>query len=73
MCIDYNPQNKMPEALIKIKIPAGIDQGQRIRYSNKGEAGSFGTSSGDLYIIFRVKLHPRFKRQNFNILSEIFK
>lgn len=55
---------------IKIKIPAGIDQEQRIRYSNKGEAGLFGASSGDLYIIFRVKSHPNFMRQGFNILSE---
>jgi len=54
---------------LKIKIPAGIDNGETIRYSGQGEAAS-GGQAGDLYIRVRVAPDKRFTRQGFNILSK---
>ncbi|MFA6534414.1 MAG: molecular chaperone DnaJ [Patescibacteria group bacterium] len=54
---------------IKIKIPAGIANGQSIRLSGQGEAGERGAGAGDLYISVKVKADPRFKRQGDNILT----
>ncbi len=56
---------------IKVKIPAGISDGETIRLAGKGEAGSRGAAAGDLYITLRVAPDPGFKRKNDNILSDI--
>lgn len=53
---------------IKIKIPAGIDDGQSINYAGQGEAGKGGV--GNLYITFRVKPDPNFQRDGYNILTK---
>ncbi len=45
-----------------IKVPAGIEDGTRIRYSGKGEAGDPGAPAGDLYVIIRVREHELFRR-----------
>jgi len=55
---------------IKVKIPAGIDNGQSIRLAGQGEAAPHGGRAGDLYIKIRVIPHPYFKRQNFDIYTE---
>lgn len=54
---------------IKIKIPAGIDDGSTIRLSGRGEAIGAG-EKGDLYVTIRVKAHKRFTREGDIILSE---
>ncbi|MEI8361549.1 MAG: molecular chaperone DnaJ [bacterium] len=56
---------------IKVKIPAGIDDGQSIRLNGQGEAGQKGGRSGDLYLQVRVHSNRDFKRDGFNIHSEI--
>jgi len=53
----------------KVKIPAGIDNGQTIRVQGRGEAGLRGGPAGDLFIRVRVKPHKEFHRDGFNILS----
>ncbi|MFA5124716.1 MAG: molecular chaperone DnaJ [Patescibacteria group bacterium] len=53
---------------IKITIPAGIDDGQSLRLSGQGEAGEKG-QSGDLLVRIRVRPHPKFHRDGFNIYS----
>ncbi|MFA6594222.1 MAG: molecular chaperone DnaJ [Candidatus Buchananbacteria bacterium] len=53
---------------IKITIPAGIDNGQSLRLSGKGEAGEKGRS-GDLLVRIRVRSHAKFRRDGFNIYS----
>jgi len=53
---------------IKITIPAGIDDGQSLRLSGKGEAGEKGLS-GDLLVRIRVRSNPKFERDGFNIYS----
>ncbi len=52
---------------IKVKIPAGIDNGQSIKLSGQGQPGQKGGSSGDLFINIRVKPHPQFERKGADI------
>lgn len=55
----------------KVKIPAGIDDGEAIRLTGKGEsAGSVGTA-GDLYVRIHIKKDKRFEREGQNIFSEV--
>ncbi|MFH1207524.1 MAG: molecular chaperone DnaJ [Patescibacteria group bacterium] len=56
---------------IKVQIPAGISEGETIRLSGKGEAGTRGSSAGDLYITMRVKPDPDFTREKDDILSDV--
>src|SRR5208283_3063007 len=56
---------------IKIRIPAGIDDGARLRSSGHGEAGVRGGPHGDLYAVVHVKQHDIFTRQNDDLLCEI--
>ena len=55
---------------ISIKIPAGIDDGQSIRLSGKGEYPGQGGVAGDLYVQIHVKADKKFKRDGYDILSE---
>jgi molecular chaperone DnaJ len=48
---------------VKVKIPAGVDDGQRIRVKERGAAGANGGPSGDLYVIVHVHPHPIFGRK----------
>ena len=48
---------------VKVKIPAGVDDGQRIRVKGRGGAGANGGPSGDLYVIVHVRPHPIFGRR----------
>lgn len=54
---------------IKVKIPAGIDNGQSVRIRDKGEPGSNGGPRGDLLVEVNVSRHPIFQRQDMNIYS----
>jgi len=53
--------------VVKIKIPAGVDSGHRLRISGMGEPGERGGPSGDLYIVLYVKPHKIFKRTGVDI------
>ncbi len=55
---------------LKIKIPAGVEDGMRIRIANEGEVGYKGSNFGDLYLRLHVKPHPDFKREHENIYTE---
>ena len=59
------------EGKINVKIPAGIDDGQRLKLRGEGEAGSGGGPSGDLYVQIAVKKHPIFERQESEIICEV--
>jgi molecular chaperone DnaJ len=48
---------------IDVKIPAGVEDGTRIRYQGEGDAGRFGGPGGDLYIVLAVKPHEFFERE----------
>lgn len=54
----------------KVKIPAGIDDGQSIRLAGKGESGGTGGAPGDLYVAVHVKPDDRFTRHGYDIHTE---
>ena len=56
---------------ISVKIPAGADNGSKIRVQGKGHAGRNGGKPGDLYITTRVQNHPYFERRGDNLYCEI--
>ncbi len=47
---------------VETKVPAGVEDGTRIRFNGLGEAGVFGGPAGDLYVVLHVKEHPFFER-----------
>lgn len=55
---------------IKIKVPAGIEDGTRLRITGQGEPGENGTAPGDLYCDIHVKPHPLFQRHDNDIVCE---
>jgi molecular chaperone DnaJ len=56
---------------LSVKIPAGVDTGDRIRLAGEGEAGESGAPAGDLYVQVHVKDHPIFVRDGNNLYCEI--
>lgn len=56
---------------LNINIPAGIDDNQTISLRGEGEPGTKGGPAGDLYVTIRVKPHPLFTRDGYNIICEI--
>mgnify|MGYP001382231768 FL=1 len=70
-CIDCNGQGvKQKSKKISVTIPEGVDDGTRIRLAGKGEAGTRGGGSGDLYLFVNVKSHELFKRSDVNLFFE---
>jgi len=59
------------EKSISVKIPKGVDTGAKIRVSQEGDAGKNGGPNGDLYIVLHVKEHEYYKRENFDIYTEL--
>jgi molecular chaperone DnaJ len=56
---------------IKLRIPAGVDTGSRLRSAGNGEAGARGGPPGDLYVVLRVQAHELFERDGDDLLCEI--
>ena len=56
---------------IKLRIPAGVDTGSRLRSSGNGEAGFRGGPPGDLYVVLHVKAHAFFQRDGDDLLCEV--
>ncbi len=57
------------EQKLAVNIPAGVDNGTRIRLAGKGEAGPFGAPAGDLYIFLHVQRHSMFEREGTTLLT----
>ena len=57
--------------VLSVSVPAGVDSGNRIRLSGKGEAGFRGGPAGDLYIFIAVDPHPILMRDGADILTRI--
>lgn len=56
---------------LKVRIPAGMETGSRVRIPGKGDAAEFGGPPGDLFLVARVQPHPFFSRQGSNILCSL--
>lgn len=61
----------LEEQIIKKRIPAGVDEGTRLRISGGGEAGPNGGDFGDLYVIVSVKEHELFARDGNDLVCEV--
>ncbi len=59
------------EKVLKVKIPAGVDSGDRIRLAGEGEAGPPGTPPGDLFVEVRVRPHEIFERDGDDLHCEV--
>lgn len=71
-CKTCNGQGRVQETrTLSVKIPAGVDTGDRIRLAGKGEAGARGGAAGDLYVEVRVLSHPLFDRDGDNLHCDI--
>jgi len=56
---------------LKVKVPAGVDNGQQIRLSGEGESGPKGGPPGNLYVVLEVKAHRYFKRDGSDVYYEL--
>jgi molecular chaperone DnaJ len=56
---------------LKVRIPAGVDDGSRLRLVGEGEAGDQGMPAGDLYVVTRVRKHAFFERDGNDLACEI--
>ncbi len=56
---------------LSVKIPPGVDNGDRIRVQGEGEAGEPGAPQGDLYVRMRIKEHPIFQRDEDTLYCEL--
>lgn len=59
------------EKKLQVKIPPGVDDGDRVRLSGEGEAAPQGGMAGDLYVEVRVKSHPIFQREGQHLYCEV--
>jgi molecular chaperone DnaJ len=59
------------ERTLQVSVPAGVEDGQRIRLAGEGEAGGQGAAAGDLYVHISVRPHPLFQRDGANILVRV--
>ena len=56
---------------LSVKVPAGVDTGDRIRLTGEGEPGENGGPPGDLYVQIAVRAHPIFKREGVDLRCEV--
>jgi molecular chaperone DnaJ len=62
---------KPVQSKISVRVPAGIDHGQRLKLRGEGEAGVMGGPNGDLYVQIAVQKHPIFEREESDIICEV--
>ncbi len=71
-CRDCHGQGRVEERKsLSVKVPAGVDTGDRIRLSGEGEAGPSGGPSGDLYVQVSVREHAIFERDGKHLYCEV--
>jgi molecular chaperone DnaJ len=72
VCAKCHGEGRVNEtAKINVKIPPGVDTGNKLRSSGNGEAGAMGGEAGDLYIVVHIKDHDVFERQGDDLFCEI--
>jgi molecular chaperone DnaJ len=67
----HGQKNVVKTRTLSVKIPAGVDDGTRIRLTGEGEMGSLGGPPGNLYVFVSVEPHEYFVRQDNNIILEL--
>jgi molecular chaperone DnaJ len=72
VCAKCHGEGRLNEtAKINVRIPAGVDTGNKLRSAGNGEAGVMGGEAGDLYIVVHVREHEIFERQGDDLYCEI--
>lgn len=56
---------------LSLKIPAGVETGNRLKLNGEGESGLHGAPPGDLYVVLEVKPHPLFQREGQDVICEV--
>jgi molecular chaperone DnaJ len=59
------------ERILEVKVPAGVEDGMRMRYAGQGEPGFHGGPTGDLYVVLHVTEHDFFRREGHDLLCSI--
>lgn len=71
-CPSCHGQGRVQEQkTLSVKVPPGVDTGDRIRLAGEGEAGEAGGPAGDLYVQVAVKEHPIFTREDAHLFCEV--
>ncbi len=71
-CGNCRGQGRMEKTkTLSVKVPPGVDTGDRIRLSGEGEAGPDGGPAGDLFVQMSVRQHPIFERDGKNLFCEV--
>jgi molecular chaperone DnaJ len=71
-CADCHGEGRVQEQkTLSVKVPPGVDTGDRIRLANEGEAGENGGPPGDLYVQINVKEHAIFKRDDSHLYCDV--
>lgn len=71
-CSSCHGQGRVRETkTLSVKIPSGVDNGDRIRLAGEGEAGKAGSQPGDLYVEVRVRPHRLFERDGDDLYCEV--
>lgn len=71
-CPDCRGQGRKTENVrLVVKVPAGIDSGQRLKLRGEGEPGVGGGPSGDLYVVIEVAEHALFQRDGYDVFCEV--
>ncbi|GGM28507.1 molecular chaperone DnaJ [Pseudomonas asuensis] len=71
-CQTCHGQGRIEEQkTLSVKVPAGVDTGDRIRLSGEGEAGTMGGPAGDLYVVVNVREHAIFQRDGKHLYCEV--
>lgn len=71
-CRSCNGEGRVEKTkTLSVKIPAGVDTGDRIRLSGEGEAGEHGAEAGDLYVQMNVREHAIFRREGNNLFCDV--
>ena len=71
-CTDCQGRGRVRKTrTLSVKVPAGVDDGDRIRLSGEGEAGRNGGPPGDLYVEIRIKPHKLFERVGSDLSCEV--
>jgi DnaJ-class molecular chaperone len=72
ICPNCNGQGSLPRnKRIQVKIPAGVDNGSKIRVAGEGQPGIGGGPRGDLFLVISVKPDPRFERKGDDLYTDI--
>ncbi|MFT4175243.1 MAG: molecular chaperone DnaJ [Luteolibacter sp.] len=71
-CSDCHGEGRVErESRIKLRIPAGVDTGTRLRSSGNGDAGVRGGTAGDLYVFIHIREHDVFQRDDTDLFCEV--